>query len=181
MDHSSTSTSATSSLSSSTSQPGAAPSAGAPRPRAGGRAKTPVDLYAAAMNFHYDGTKILEWLYMGGESIPSQQALSQTFGISHIVNTTMDAHYPHHDPAHGDYCQLFLRDCVRQQISPETFQRAFDMIERARHHGEKCLVHCRNGMSRCVGGGSVVVGLGGGGEGKGKGRRWTDVPTRLTH
>lgn len=146
----STSTSATSSLSSSTSQPGAQPSAGAARSRRSSKTTMSVDLYAAAMNFHYDGTKILEWLYMGGESIPSQQALAQTFGISHIVNTTMDAHYPHHDPAHGDYCQLFLRDCVRQQISPETFQRAFDMIERARHHGEKCLVHCRNGMSRCV-------------------------------
>lgn len=123
-----------------------------------GNAALPPALTAASysppplhsMNFHYDGTKILEWLYMGGESIPSQQALAQTFGITHIVNTTMDAHYPHHDPAKDDYCQLFLRDCVRQKISPETFQRAFDMIERARHHGEKCLVHCRNGMSRCV-------------------------------
>jgi hypothetical protein len=155
----STSTSATSSLSASSSQSGhaaaaagaaagAAAAAGTGGVAAGGPS---MDLYAAAMmSFHYEGTKILDWLYMGGESIPSQQALAQTFGISHIVNTTMDAHYPHHDPAHGDYCQLFLRDCVRQRISPETFQRGFDMIERARHHGEKCLVHCRNGMSRCV-------------------------------
>lgn len=56
------------------------------------------ELTLSTNDFQYDGSKILDYLYVGGENIPSQDALAETFNITHIVNTTVKAFYPHHDP-----------------------------------------------------------------------------------
>ena len=116
--------------------------ASAPQPLGG----CPMSL--STMDFQYDGNKIVDYLYVGGENIPSQDALADTFNITHIVNTTMKGFYPHHDPAEGDYVQLFMLDALSQDINRERLEAAFAMIEKARASGHACLVHCRNGMSR---------------------------------
>jgi len=108
----------------------------------------------STMDFHYDGSKILDYLYVGGEHIPSQDALAETFNITHIVNTTVKDYYPHHPVSRGDYCQLFLLDALSEELSETKMETAFQMIDRARAGGHACLVHCRNGMSRST---SVVI------------------------
>ena len=108
----------------------------------------------STMDFQYDGSKILDYLYVGGEHIPSQDALAETFNITHIVNTTMKDYYPHHPFGQGDYCQLYLLDSLSEELTNEKLETAFAMVERARAGGHACLVHCRNGMSRST---SVVI------------------------
>lgn len=88
-----------------------------------------LQLDSQALNFQYNLTKVLDFLYIGSEEIPGQTQLLRSQNITHIVNASCHAYYE--QPEQGLYVRLDLKDEVDEQIRPK-LDMAFSLIESAR-------------------------------------------------
>lgn len=99
---------------------------------------------------HIEGiSQVRDWLFVGSSNSASQ-ALLKRFGITHVLNCSKKAPFA---SAQTQNCRIHLKDDRSQQLA-EKLPCVFRFLEDVKASGGRCLVHCRQGVSRSV---SVVL------------------------
>lgn len=122
----------------------------------GFRQGNPTDAVRLALNETEKCTKVLPFLYMGGEAAAACQATVHDCGITHIVGLSRRRRLPWGDGRVLSVARTSfeVRDHVDEDVMAVLYDSC-DVIEAARSCRGACLVHCRYGISRSP---SIVIG-----------------------
>lgn len=110
----------------------------------------PRGIVTGSLLAHVEGiSQIRDWLFVGSSNSASEALLKQ-LGITHVLNCSNKAPFA---SAETQNCRIRLKDDRSQQLA-EKLPSAFKFLEDVKASGGRCLVHCRQGVSRSV---SVVL------------------------
>mmetsp|Transcript_19514 Transcript_19514/g.34462 ORF Transcript_19514/g.34462 Transcript_19514/m.34462 type:complete len:331 (+) Transcript_19514:130-1122(+) len=99
---------------------------------------------------HDEASRILSWLYIGGEKVAADRVRLQQLGIGYVLNCCENLPFASTETQNK---RVFLRDTRVEQLVPQ-LSTAFQFLDEVRRCNGRCLVHCRQGVSRSV---SVVL------------------------
>ncbi|GAM19290.1 hypothetical protein SAMD00019534_024650, partial [Acytostelium subglobosum LB1] len=94
-------------------------------------------------------TKVTDYLYMGSQRIASELQTLQSFGITHIINASVECENYFED--HPDHPFVYKKFPLRDESSEDigaVFSSVIAFIEEARSRQGKVFVHCQMGVSR---------------------------------
>ncbi|CAE7613545.1 MKP1 [Symbiodinium sp. CCMP2592] len=95
-------------------------------------------------------SKVLEWLFIGGDRAAANGFEIRQNGITHILNCS--ERLPFY-MSHTRNKRIHLKDSRDEELSTR-LSAAFDFLDEVQRHQGRCLVHCRQGASRSV---SIVL------------------------
>ena len=100
---------------------------------------------APSLSMDYNVSKILPFLFLGGQEVTTEKAMMKSLNISHIVSLCSESR-PHF-PEDFVYLNLGIADSPQANIL-KVLEPSFEAINAAKNAGGCCLVHCQVGMSR---------------------------------
>eukprot|EP00440_Ansanella_granifera_P028696 gb/GFBE01031172.1/.p1 GENE.gb/GFBE01031172.1/~~gb/GFBE01031172.1/.p1 ORF type:complete len:386 (+),score=53.52 gb/GFBE01031172.1/:1-1158(+) len=95
-------------------------------------------------------SRVLDWLFVGGERAANNKGRLQELGISHVLNCCANLSFASGETRNQ---RLHLKDVRTERLLPHLAE-AFAFLDEAKCSGGRCLVHCRQGASRSV---SIVL------------------------
>ena len=98
-----------------------------------------------SLSMDYNVSKILPFLFLGGQEGTTEKAMEKSLNISHIVSLCSESR-PHF-PEDFVYLNLGIADSPQANIL-KVLEPSFEAINAAKNAGGCCLVHCQVGMSR---------------------------------
>merc|ERR1719379_352970 len=93
-----------------------------------------------------DATKVLDWLYLGGQQAASSRAALSKLGITHVLNCCERVPFASNKTQN---MLLHVYDTKQADILP-VLNDAFNFLDDVRACAGCCLVHCLVGASRSV-------------------------------
>jgi len=108
-------------------------------------AKGQTPTMAANPSDSSDGHLILDYLFLGGEDVASDEKKLKEKCIHHILNMTDEVENAF--PNRYEYHNIMIDDDVDVDIGKH-FEEATNLIEKARKEKQAILVHCLAGVSR---------------------------------
>merc|ERR1719232_378734 len=112
----------------------------------GGRRKIGLGLTLShSLSLTHNSTKILDYLYLGGQEATSERPTLEFLNITHILNVSKEC--GNHFPDLYRYLQLPIADDPTEDATPY-FESAHAFLQDVKTKGKVVLVHCQTGMSR---------------------------------
>ncbi|CAG0880182.1 unnamed protein product [Cyprideis torosa] len=98
------------------------------------------------LNINQGATKILPFLYLGGEQDAGSEDFLQAHNISYVLNLSLCIPKPSCIPD-ANFLRIPVHDSCNEKLTPH-FSRIFDFLDKAQESGGCVLVHCHAGISR---------------------------------